>query len=291
MYPILYLGIIGAGASFLGSNPSNTPLELAHIFSLTSVQCIITSPEQLHIILISNSNRSVPIPNSSIIIFNTPHNPSIPSGFQSWESLLQHGESPWEHFTDEKTSKETISSLFSTSGTTGMPKIAAVSHYATIARCIASYDPHPKPYPVSRLLCLPMFHGVAATASHMEPLRYGIPTYILPRFSLSPFLSTIQKYRITETSMVPAVMSMILQGEAGTEEESKEKLSSLKLVRCAGAPLDMGVQKMFQGWLDVNARIQRAWGLTEFGTVTSFLRGEKDETGSCGRLLANVEAK
>jgi long-subunit acyl-CoA synthetase (AMP-forming) len=41
----------------------------------------------------------------------------------------------------------------------------------------------------------------------------------------------------------------------------------------------------------VSARIQRAWGLTEFGTVTSFLQGEKDETGSCGRLLANVRAK
>lgn len=91
--------------------------------------------------------------------------------------------------------------------------------------------------------------------------------------------------------MVPAIMSMILQGEAGTEEETKEKLSSLKLVRCAGAPLDVGVQKRFQGWLDVSARIQRAWGLTEFGTATSFLQGEKDETGSCGRLLANVEAK
>jgi acyl-CoA synthetase (AMP-forming)/AMP-acid ligase II len=291
MYPILYLGIIGAGASFVGSNPGNTPLELAHIFSHISVQCIITSPDQLSTIMLSNRNLSIPIPNTNILIFNTPHKPSIPYGFQSWDTLLQHGESPWEHFTDEKASKEVISSLFSTSGTTGTPKIAAVSHHATIARCIASYDPHPKPYPVSRLLCLPMFHGVAATASHMDPLRYGIPTYILPRFSLFPFLDTIQKYKVTETSMVPAIMSMILQGEAGTEEETKEKLSSLKLVRCAGAPLDVGVQKRFQRWLDVSARIQRAWGLTEFGTVTSFLQGEKDETGSCGRLLANVKAK
>jgi acyl-CoA synthetase (AMP-forming)/AMP-acid ligase II len=291
MYPILYLGIIGAGASFVGSNPSNTPLELAHIFSQTSVQCIITSSEQLSTIMLSNSNLSVPISNSNILIFNTPQNPFIPFEFQSWETLLQHGESPWKHFTAGKTSKEAISSLFSTSGTTGIPKIAVVCHHAAIARCIASYDPHPKPYPVSRLLCLPMFHGVAATASHMDPLRYGIPTYILPRFSLSPFLDALQKYKITETTMVPAIVSMILQGEAGTEEETKEKLSSLRLVRCAGAPLDVGVQKRFQRRLDVRARIQRAWGLTEFGTVTSFLGGEKDETGSCGRLLANVEAK
>lgn len=91
--------------------------------------------------------------------------------------------------------------------------------------------------------------------------------------------------------MVPAIMSMILQGEAGAEEETKEKLKSLRLVRCAGAPLDVGVQRTFQGWLGVDARIVRAWGLTEFGTATSFLRGEADDTGSCGRLLANVEMR
>ncbi|EPE33543.1 Acetyl-CoA synthetase-like protein [Glarea lozoyensis ATCC 20868] len=291
MYPILYLGIIGAGASFVGSNPGNTPIELAHIFSQASIQCIITSPEQHSTIMLSINNISVPISHNNILIFNTPHHPSIPDGFQSWETLLKHGETPWEYFKDEKLSKEAITSLFSTSGTTGTPKIAALSHHATIARCIASYDPHPKPYPVSRLLCLPMFHGVAATASHIDPLRYGIPTYILPRFSLFPFLDAIEKYNVTETSMVPVIMSMILRGEAGTEEYTKRKLNSLRLVRCAGAPLDLGVQTSFQGQLDVNAKIQRAWGLTEFGTVTSFLQGEKDETGSCGRLLVNVEAR
>ncbi len=84
---------------------------------------------------------------------------------------------------------------------------------------------------------------------------------------------------------------MILQAETRTVEETKEKLNSLRFVRCAGAPLDIGIQRMFQERLDVDARIVWAWGLTEFGTATSFLRGEADETGSCGRLLANVEAR
>ena len=84
---------------------------------------------------------------------------------------------------------------------------------------------------------------------------------------------------------------MILHGEAGAEDETKEKLGSLRLVRCAGAPLDVDVQRIFQGWLAGDARIVRAWGLTEFGTATSFLQGEADQNGSCGRLLANVEAR
>ena len=172
----------------------------------------------------------------------------------------------------------------------GLPKVASVSHRGSIARCVASSDPDPKPYSVSRLLCLPLFHGVAATASHIEPLRYGIPTYIMTRFSLSPFLCTIHEHHITETSVVPAIVSMILQGTEGQDQDTKLKLNSMRLVRCAGAPLDMGVQTTFQRLLDSDVRLVRAWGLTEFGTVTSFLHGEVDDTGSCGRLLANVEA-
>ncbi|KAH8799478.1 hypothetical protein F5884DRAFT_812328 [Xylogone sp. PMI_703] len=138
MYPMLYLGIVGTGASFVGSNPSNTPEELSHIFSLTSVRYIITSPQHISNIMLSNSSLSDPVPVDNIFIFDTPHNPSVPPSFQSWQTLLQHGESTWVHFDDETSSKENIASLFSTSGTTGLFKIAAVSHHATIARCIAS---------------------------------------------------------------------------------------------------------------------------------------------------------
>ncbi|KAL3419451.1 4-coumarate-CoA ligase 2 [Phlyctema vagabunda] len=290
MYPVLYLGIIGAGASFVGSNPSNTTQELAHLLTLTSARYIITSAPQLSTLLSIADDLPHPIPRGNIFIFNTPHNPNIPTNFRSWQTLLEYGEETWEKFDNGKRSKETIASLFSTSGTTGLPKVATVSHYACIARCISSHDPRSKPYAISRLLCLPMFHGVAATASHIDPIRYGIPTYILPRFSLDPFLSAIQHYQITETSMVPAVMSMILQNEAGSETEMKRSLATLRFVRCAGAPLDIGVQKSFQAWLSPEARIARAWGMTELGSLTSFLHGEVDETGSCGRLLTNMEA-
>lgn len=291
MYPMLYLGIIGAGSSFIGSNPSSTSTELAHILSLASVRYIITSPEQLSAIVAANNTLTAPIPEKNIFIFNTPHNPSIPSGYESWETLLQHGECAWEQLTDEKSTKEAVSSLFLTSGTTGTFKIAVISHRAMIARCIASHDPYPKSYSVSRLLCLPMFHGVAATATHLDPLRYGIPTYILPRFSTNPFLETMHRYQITETSMVPAILSLIMRSQAEVAHETREKLGSLRLVRCAGAPLDVGVQKKFRERLNKDAIIVRAWGLTEFGTATSFLHRESDDTGSCGRLLANVEAR
>jgi len=104
-------------------------------------------------------------------------------------------------------------------------------------------------------------------------------------------MSAIKKYQITETGIVPAVISMLEQSNVGTEEEKKRDLKSLKLLRCAGAPLDLGVQRRFTRLLDSDARIVAAWGLTELGTLTTFFGTEKDDTGSVGRLTPNITAK
>lgn len=229
------------------------------------------------------------LPPTNILIFDTPSSPSVPPGFKSISSLLSHGEA--SSFQD---SGDNTACFFTTSGTTGLPKVAKVSHRACIARCIASHGEEPKQYEVTRLLCLPMFHGVAATAAHIDPLRFGIQTYILPRFEIEAFLGAIERFGIKETGMVPTVMSLLLQKaeeEQGGVGVMKRQLESLRLVRCAGAPLDIGIQRKFQVLLHQDAVVVRAWGLTEFGTVTSFSGGEIDHTGSCGRLLSNVEAK
>jgi len=84
---------------------------------------------------------------------------------------------------------------------------------------------------------------------------------------------------------------MLEQSNEGTGEDMKRDLKSLRLLRCAGAPLDAGVQKKFDRLLDSKAKIVAAWGLTEFGTVTSFFGTEKDDSGSVGRLTPNTSAK
>jgi len=89
---------------------------------------------------------------------------------------------------------------------------------------------------------------------------------------------------------VPTVLSMILQGNESMRKEVRQNLASLRLVRSAGAPLDVSVQRRFKGLLKPGVRVVNAWGLTECGTVTSLFYPEEDETGSGGRLLANFEA-
>lgn len=68
-------------------------------------------------------------------------------------------------------------------------------------------------------------------------------------------------------------------------------ISSLRLVWCAGCPLDKNSQQKMTGLLGPEARIAQVYGMTEVGRITSFTYPERDASGSVGRQLPNIEIK
>ena len=109
------------------------------------------------------------IPSSRIWVFDVLGQP-IPDGFKSWTSLLEHGEGDWERFDDEKTCKETTAARLFSSGTTGLPKPAVLSHYNFISQHTLVHEIVKKPWRPKRLVVLPMFHAACVPSSSF--LRY-----------------------------------------------------------------------------------------------------------------------
>lgn len=64
------------------------------------------------------------IPRSNIFVFDLPGD-HVPDDFQSWEKLLSYGKKDWLAVEDVD---NTTAGYFSTSGTSGLPKAAIVSH-------------------------------------------------------------------------------------------------------------------------------------------------------------------
>jgi acyl-CoA synthetase (AMP-forming)/AMP-acid ligase II len=145
---MLVLGIIAAGGVFAGTNPSYTQFELSHNIKTSKTKFLITEPEMLEPIIAAAKECN--IPTSNIWIFDV-HGQEIPKGFRSWTTLLQHGEQDWVRFNDLETAKNTTAARLFSSGTTGLPKAAELSHHNLVAQHTLVFEARVRPYNV----CLP----------------------------------------------------------------------------------------------------------------------------------------
>lgn len=142
---MLFLGIIASGGVFAGTNPAYTHFELSHHFKASRTKLIVTEPDFLPAVLAAAKDCG--IGRSSILILDV-ENEQIPAGFVSWKTLMEHGEKDWIRFDDEQVSKKTTAARLFSSGTTGLPKPAANSHYNLIAQHTLVHEVHKTPYEV-----------------------------------------------------------------------------------------------------------------------------------------------
>jgi acyl-CoA synthetase (AMP-forming)/AMP-acid ligase II len=128
---LIYAGVIAAGGVWAGPNPSYTQHELVHHMKTSQAKFLISEPE-----IFPNAHAAAEecgIPESKIWIFDVQGQP-VPKGFKSFKQLFEHGEKDWIRFGDEKICKETTAARLFSSGTTGLPEAAELSHYNLIAQ-------------------------------------------------------------------------------------------------------------------------------------------------------------
>ncbi|CZT20000.1 related to acyl-CoA synthetase [Ramularia collo-cygni] len=285
LYSSLYLGIVGAGGCVVGSNPAYASLELEHLLQTTNSKYIIIESDLLDKAL--PAILSADIPASHIFVFSPGECEDPPVGLRTWEYLLQHGEQDWIQFNNASIAKSTAAALLLTSGTTGLPKAAVISHYAHVAVGVSTeFLEKKKPYDVSYLLSIPQFHSFSVPFVHIAAFRPGRTIYIMRRFDPVRFAKYIHRYQITDTAVVPPMLASLVDSE-----DASRQLASLRVVYCAGSPLSPVLHRRILSVLHSDAVVTQVWGMTETGWISTFCWPEKDVTGSVGRLVPNMEAR
>ena len=292
-YPILLLGILASGCRWTGTNPAYTSKELAHHLRASETKYVVTATEHLAVVheAVAASN-----PDIEIILFDDilPEQDQRElklttngSSFRTITDLLQPPDNARLQRHLSSINESDVAALMSTSGTTGMPKMAARSQRAMMLETAAIEDENArKPYEIRRLMSTPIFHAFTTPEVVFNPLRLGYPTYIMKRFDRT-FARKIHDFKITETAAVPPVLSRL----ADTAEDH-HLLQGLKQIFCGGAPLLAPERKRF---LKIYAkdppRIVQVWGMTEGGWFTTSKYPEDDATGAVGRIIPGYEIK
>ncbi|EAW10018.1 nicotinic acid-CoA ligase pyr1 [Aspergillus clavatus NRRL 1] len=300
IHSAMFFGIVGAGGVYMGCDMGIPAHELNYLLELAEPRLIVTSPEALakileigslkglsadRVCLVDEGSIDIIVQFAQVPLEQDGSRLTAPNSSIRLESLLQYGESDWVRFTDVEESKSTPAAMFLTSGTSGLPKAAIRTHHAIISHHLSvHYD---VPYPVVRLMALPMYHSFGDFWTNIFPVRYGEPLYVLPRFEISSFLDTVAQHGITETYMVPAMVHILNQSSFPV----RESLSSLRYVGVSGAPIDGDSMQRFQRLLSPDAVAGNLWGMTEVGVVFQNRYGETPQFGSVGRLLSGYELR
>ncbi len=108
-----------------------------------------------------------------------------------------------------------VAALFYTSGTTGKPKGAELSHRGLVGNLSAGALVPPVLGGHEILMGLPVAHIMGFVAL-LAPMISGVPVYFLDRFNATRVLDVIEERRVAAFIGVPAMYRMLL--EAGAEE-------------------------------------------------------------------------
>ena len=179
--------------------------------------------------------------------------------------------------------------LMYTSGTTGTPKGALLSHGNLVhaGRSVAAAH---ELTPSDRVLSsLPLYHVNGQCIATISPLVSGGSIVMPHRFSVSQWWSLVERYRPTWLNVVPTIIAYLINGPDLTPAQAAA-CRAIRFARSASAPLPPEHHRAFEARFGIS--VLEGMGLTECASVAfaNPLDPAARRVGSPGRPLG-MEAR
>jgi long-chain acyl-CoA synthetase len=171
-----------------------------------------------------------------------------------------------------------------TSGTTGKPKGALLSH-ANIISNIEATCRHTRMTPEDRLICyLPLFHCFGQNFIMNASVRCGATLVLHERFVPDEILESLKANRISMFFGVPPVYLRLL-----SVPKLEEHFRQVRYCFTAAAPMPVTVARQWRE--KVGRIIYEGYGLTETSPFASYNHDVQYREGSVGAPIEDVEMK
>ncbi len=173
-----------------------------------------------------------------------------------------------------------------TSGTTGTPKGAELTHANLLRNAECSRNMFSMGTEGVTLGALPLFHSFGQTCAMNSTILGGGTLTLLPRFDAAKALEIIERDRVNVFEGVPTMYGAMLH----CPERERYDTSSLQLCASGGASLPVELLRGFE--TAFGCKILEGYGLSESSPVASFNQPDRErKPGSIGTPIAGVEMK
>jgi len=272
-----YFGIQKLGATVVTINLLLHPKEVQYILKDSGTRVIIFY--EMFAEAVAAIKDSLPDLKGLIVIGKTDKVEA-----KSYAQIM--GEAPADPIEVEVDPEEDVAAILYTSGTTGNPKGAMLTHRNLLSNSASVSDTIGITHDDILLTVLPMFHSFAMTCCILAPVTSGGKIVAIPKFDPNLVADAIQATNATLFFGVPSMYVMLLQ----LPEDKVAALQSLRYCISGGAAMPKEVMENFEK--KFGKLIYEGDGPTECSPVTSVNPiGGKRKIGSIGLPIRDVEMK
>jgi len=274
-----YLGALRAQTVAVPVNPRSSVDELNRMLADSGARMVVTDPDTV----VSVRAAVAMLPQDGVRPRVVVVAATLLPGERSWDHLVaQHGaQIPLVR------DPEALAALLYTSGTSGRPRGAMLSHRALLANIeqVAAIDPPMIGADDVVLGVLPLFHVYGLNAVLGVVLRQRAKLVLLERFEPQATLDLIEDEACSVVPVAPAVLAHWLP-----VEHLDDRLGPVRLMLCGSAPLSPELAARFTAATDIP--VHQGYGLTEASpVVTSTLCSQVVQPGSVGAALPGVSIR
>ena len=264
-------GVLKAGATIVLLNIRYTRKEIQHPVTDAALTAIIADPEFLPLLadLAEYSPRTR--------VYTADRTGELPA---LDDLRINGGRKP-----DIDIDGADIALVSYTSGTTGIPKGAMISHAAICAAGAARTYTVAHSFKERMLIPMPLAYTAGSVFFMRDGVNAGCTIYYLTKPTGDAMLSLIERHRITSVQGV----TVLFENMMNSPHFATADLSSLTYAQTGGA---MVTKHLLQTWLDRGIPIVQGYGQTESAGSHISLLGTEDaarKMGTAGRPMPNLD--
>ncbi|MEZ5425037.1 MAG: long-chain fatty acid--CoA ligase [Pyrinomonadaceae bacterium] len=295
-FPIVYYGILKAGAAVVPLSILFKQREIAYHLRDSDAKAVFVfeGSEELPMARFVKDGFDQVESCEHLVVMMIDN--KAPSPFPEHKTFQQVISGQSGKFETVHTAPDDTCAILYTSGTTGQPKGAELTHLNLMSNITTTYGIH---LPVmdftdgeqkNCLITLPLFHTTGQNVQMNTNMYGGNKTVLLPRFDPKDTLDTMTREKINFWVGVPTMYWALLKYIEDTGYDIEPIRRNLKVPTSGGAPMPVEVMKEFERVFGI--RVLEGYGLSETSPLATFNHFQlPSKQGTVGQPIQGVRVR